>query len=204
MALAGVSLQELIQGGLAAVKRGTVVLLGDQTMKTGWQLGVVLVLFAVSGVVRADEAEAVAALKKMGATVIYTNGDPKKGVDTLFLPKGTDESLKQVAVLTKMRVLKLDAASKITDAGLKELTGLKQLRDPGLGSTQVTDAGLKQLTALKDLEKLNLNFTKVTDAGLKDLATLTKLELLGLSFTQVTKDGVKKLQESLPKCKIIH
>ena len=57
---------------------------------------------------------------------------------------------------------------------------------------------------MKDLEKLNLNFTKVSDAGLKDIATLTKLELLGLSFTQVTKDGVKKLQESLPKCKIIH
>jgi hypothetical protein len=33
----------------------------------------------------------------------------------------------------------------------------------------VTDAGLKELAGLKSLQALDLTFTKVTDAGLKEL-----------------------------------
>jgi Leucine Rich repeat len=175
------------------------------SMRTHWWRGAVLVVLALSGVARADEAEAVAALKKVGATVLYTDNDPKKPVRTIYLPgkKVTDESLKHLAAFSQLQILKLDAASKITDDGLKELASLKQLQDLGLGSTQVTDAGLKHLAGFKDLQKLNLNFTKVTDAGLKDLASFTKLEMLGLFATKVTDEGVKQLQEALPKCKIV-
>jgi len=38
-----------------------------------------------------------------------------------------------------------------------------------LGRTQVTDAGLKELAGLKQLTTLELRFTKVTVAGLKEL-----------------------------------
>jgi hypothetical protein len=38
-----------------------------------------------------------------------------------------------------------------------------------LNRTGVTDAGLKDLTALKELRSLNLFETKVTDAGVKEL-----------------------------------
>jgi hypothetical protein len=167
--------------------------------------GVVLLVLGTSGFVRADEAEAIAALKKVGATILHTDNDPKKPVRSVYIPgkKVKDDDLKHLAAFSQMQVLKLDAATNITDAGLKELASLKTLQDLGLGSTQVTDAGLKHLTGLKDLQKLNLNFTKVTDAGVQDLAGLSKLDTLGLSFTQVTADGAKKLQEALPKCKII-
>jgi internalin A len=173
-------------------------------MKMNWRHGAALVVLALSGVARADEAESVAALKKVGATILYTDNDSKKPVKSVYLPgkKVTDESLKYLAAFTQMQVLKLDAATKVTDAGLKELASLKQLQDLGLGSTQVTDAGLKHLAELKDLQKLNLNFTKVTDAGLKDVAAFTKLESLGLFGTQATPEGIKQLQDALPKCKI--
>ncbi len=62
--------------------------------------------------------------------------------------------------------------TKVTDAGLKELAGLKSLQALYLAGTQVTDAGLKELAGLKSLQILDLRGTKVTDAGLKELAGL--------------------------------
>src|SRR5262245_52036648 len=47
-----------------------------------------------------------------------------------------------------------------------------------LGSTKVTDAGLKELTPLKSLTKLTLSGTLVTDAGLKELKSLKSLATL--------------------------
>ena len=44
----------------------------------------------------------------------------------------------------------------MTDAGLKELAGLKSLQMLNLDSTKVTDAGLKELAGLKSLQTLNL------------------------------------------------
>ncbi len=44
----------------------------------------------------------------------------------------------------------------MTDAGLKELAGLKSLQLLYLAGTQVTDAGLKELAGLKSLQMLYL------------------------------------------------
>jgi hypothetical protein len=43
----------------------------------------------------------------------------------------------------------LSACYQVTDAGLKQLNGLKCLRTLDLGGTKVTDAGLKELSGLK-------------------------------------------------------
>ena len=68
--------------------------------------------------------------------------------------------------------------------------------------TQITDAGLKDMAKLQQLKKLNLNGTKITDAGLKDVAKLKKLESLRLDGTKVTKAGVAELKKALPQCDI--
>ena len=46
--------------------------------------------------------------------------------------------------------------AQVTDAGLKELAGLKSLQSLILNGTQVTDAGLKELAGLKSLQTLDL------------------------------------------------
>ena len=65
--------------------------------------------------------------------------------------------------------------TKMTDAGLKELAGLKSLQALYLAGTRVTDAGLKEVAGLKSLQTLDVRRTKVTDAGLKELAGLNSL-----------------------------
>src|SRR5713226_1401568 len=107
----------------------------------------------------------------------------------------TDAGLKDLAGLKSLQMLNLYYASRITDAGLKELAGLKNLQTLYLGFTKVTDAGLKELAGLKSLQSLYLGDTKVTDTGLKELAELKSLQLLKLSFAQVTDAGLKDLAE---------
>ncbi len=80
---------------------------------------------------------------------------------------------------------------KVTDAGLRELRGLKNLTGLDLGFTQVTDVGLKELKNLKNLTTLNLNFTQVTDEGLKELKDLKNLATLYLMGTKTTGRGLK-------------
>ena len=69
----------------------------------------------------------------------------------------------------------------------------------------ITDAGLKEVAKLQQLKVLSLSGAKhVTDTGLKEVAKLKQLDVLSLGNTQVTKAGVAELQKALPKCKISH
>ena len=83
--------------------------------------------------------------------------------------------------------------TSVSDAGLKELAGLKSLRALDLHFTQVTDAGLKEMANLKRLEALSLSLPGITDVGLKELAALKSLQLLDLDDTKATDAGVKEL-----------
>jgi internalin A len=86
---------------------------------------------------------------------------------------------------------------------LKDLAGLKSLRELDISSSRVTDAGLKELAKLKGLRRLNLRRTEVTDTGLKELAALQDLRTLGLAeMDNVTEAGVVALRKLLPNAKI--
>ncbi len=111
------------------------------------------------------------------------------GLDLLQV---TNAGLKELAGLKSLHTLNL-SSTKVTDVGLKELAGLKSLHTLNLSSTKVTDAGLKELAGLKSLHTLSLDNTKVTDAGLKELAGLKSLHTLNLSSTKVTDAGLKEL-----------
>jgi hypothetical protein len=83
--------------------------------------------------------------------------------------------------------------SRITDAGLKILTQLKNLQVLDLSSNRITDEGLIGLAGLKNLQLLDLSNTQITDVGLMRLAELKNLQSLDLRFTQVTDVGLKGL-----------
>jgi len=115
-------------------------------------------LAALAPAARADEAAAVEALQKLGAKVTRDDKQPGKPV---------------VAV-------NLADCRKVTDADLKGLKDLPDLRELNLGGTPVTDAGMKELKDLKNLRTLGLVATKATEAGLKELKGLTGLQTLYL------------------------
>lgn len=94
------------------------------------------------------------------------------------------------------------ARTKVTDAGLAALSGMKNLTELHLENTGITDAGVEHLKGLTSLEYLNLYNTKVTDAGAQKLAALSKLKALYLWQTGVTKAGVAQLKAKLPATQI--
>jgi hypothetical protein len=104
----------------------------------------------------------------------------------------TDAGLKELAGLKNLSFLDL-RSTKVTDAGLEHLARLKNLSHLSLSVTQVTDAGLKHLAGLKNLSFLDLGSTPVTSAGLEHLAGLKNLSYLVLNGTKVTDAGVKHL-----------
>ena len=106
--------------------------------------------------------------------------------------------------LEKVTRLILNGTKKVTDAGLKEVAKLKQLKGLYLEGTEITDAGLKEVVKLKHLNFIALNLTQITDAGLKGVAKLKQLRFVNLEDTKVTKAGVDQLIKVLPKCRITH
>lgn len=109
----------------------------------------------------------------------------------------TDEALVPIGKIAGLKELNLGDAA-VTNAGLKSLSGLKELMRLDLGWTKdVGDAGMPFLLKLKKLEVLGLGGTKVTDAGLPVLAALPALKELYLMGTPVTDRGL----DSLAGCK---
>ncbi len=155
--------------------------------------------------------EVIAAWKKAGAAYIpnafgepyflFTRRFPTEKLNVLPPPEVpfglgirnvTDAGLKELSGLTQLQSLSL-RYTEVTDLGLKELSGLKQLRSLSLRSTKVTDLGLKELASLTQLQALNLYHTQVTDAGMKELSGLKQLQSLSLGYTKVTDLGLKEL-----------
>jgi len=108
-----------------------------------------------------------------------------------------DSGLAPLAPLAD-KISSLDLArTKVTDAGLAGLAGMKNLTELHLENTGIGDAGLDHVKGLTGLEYLNLYGTKVTDTGLAKLNGLTKLKSLYLWQSTVTKNGVAALKKSL-------
>ncbi len=101
------------------------------------------------------------------------------------------------------KIVSLDLArTKVTDAGLAKIAGMKGLKELHLEGTGISDVGLDHLKGLAALEYLNLYNTKVTDAGLAKLAGLGSLKALYVWQSGVTKAGVAALKAKLPQAHV--
>jgi len=109
----------------------------------------------------------------------------------------TDSGLLRIGGLSKLEQLyRLPVSGgrpRITDAGIKNISGLNRLVSVDLADSRITDDGLAYLEGLDQLQNLNLAYTSVTDDGLKHLADLTQLRWLNLSGTQFSGTGLKHL-----------
>jgi hypothetical protein len=141
---------------------------------------VALLMTAASGV-RADEAAAVQAVEKLGGGIARDYKAPGQPVIGVTL-KGP----------------------QITDAVLKDLADLKDLRSLNLLQTQVTAEGMKELKRFKQLRRINFCGTRVTDAGLRELKECCRLEAVYLYGSRVTDAGLDDLSQARPDLRINH
>ena len=96
--------------------------------------------------------------------------------------------------MKKLEVLYLHG-TKVTDAGLKGLAGLK-LKELYVPNSVTTDVGLEHyLAATAPATQLNLAYWKIDDASLKRLKGMKHLEQLTLQKTGVTDEGLKQLAD---------
>ena len=113
----------------------------------------------------------------------------------------SDAGLRHLAGLKELRGVDL-SESRVTDAGLVNLQGLTKLESLNLNHTNITDAGLAHLEELSNLKKLYLENTRISDSGLYHLSRLAKLEDLLVASSRVTRDGAATLHRVLPRCRV--
>jgi hypothetical protein len=66
----------------------------------------------------------------------------------------------------------------------------------------VTDAGLRHLAQMRELRDLYLNGCSVTDDSLDHLKQLTNLRTLVVTGTRISAAGAQRLRAALPKCTV--
>jgi len=100
----------------------------------------------------------------------------------------TDTACATIATMRQLRSLNLKKTgfekTRISNAGLLKLSGLKALESLNLSGNAVTNDGLQNLGPLTRLRELELNLLPIDDAGLTHLARLKNLERLELIFTE--------------------
>ena len=112
-----------------------------------------------------------------------------------------DAELRNLAGMRSLRVLDL-TGTQVTDAGLVHLLGCDDLEVISLWDTHITDAGLALLGRLANLRHLGLGNTRVSDAGLRHLGELRRLRLVQLAGTAVEGPGLRHLH-GLPELETV-
>jgi len=88
---------------------------------------------------------------------------------------------------------------------MMEIKKLLKLRYLDASETKITDAGLKELKGLRSLETVYLIATDISDAGLRELKALPNLQTLNvLNAKKVTKAGVNEFEKACPKVSLVY
>lgn len=132
----------------------------------------------------------------------------------------TDAMLEKVSAATELESLDL-SGNRISDAGIKKLSGLGQLRYLSLERTAISNASAASIGKLRLLEELDVTSTAITDEWVQEVSSAQHLVAFWLAGTRVsdlsvpslmkmpalkqldvrkskiTKSGLKKLQQTV-------
>jgi hypothetical protein len=114
----------------------------------------------------------------------------------------TNAGLASIATMRNLQVLHLECTPAVTDEGLKALATVQKLRHLRLAG-QFTDRGLAYLAAAPSLKVMWLETPRATEQGLRSLAQIQSLERLTVPWLdQITDQGIGYLR-SMPKLKAL-
>lgn len=159
----------------------------------GWLLPMALALLAC-GCGRAVDRDA----RQVAEWVIETGGSLYVDQSTLQIRRKEDLPSGDFAIVR----IEL-SGTKVQDADLARLIGLRHLKYLGLHRTKITDKGIEYIVQIPSLEELELSFTQITDKGIQQLPMLSRLKKLYLSNTFCTPEGVESLRQRMPHCTIV-
>jgi len=155
--------------------------------------------------VTSEEAEAIAAIERLGGQV--KRDDRRHGSPVVEIALGgtrvADGDLAYLARFPELETVALFDSS-IGDEGLVRLKDCTELRTLYLGRTKISDEGLVHLGGLAKLKTLGLSDTQVTDAGLTPLKGLASLRSVNLHGARTTREGTRQLEESMPGLVVHH
>ena len=116
---------------------------------------------------------------------------PLKNLTSLGLGS-SQASGKGLKALSNLQKLYLES-SKITDDGMRDISGLPDLKELDLRGTPITDDMVTHLARLAKLRRLVLAQPRITDRGLEQLAGLKDFSSLELYQATVSGKGLKSL-----------
>ena len=108
--------------------------------------------------------------------------------------KFSDEWMPHVAKLTNLKTLRFTNNGKLTDAGMEQLAGLKNLEVFSFVGTQITGKAYARFEGFFKLIKVSHRGSSINDEGLKELCEhLPKLESISLAHAKFTDAGASNL-----------
>ena len=115
----------------------------------------------------------------------------------------TDEGVKSIARLKNLEglIIRNNCLYPLTDACMKDIASLPKLKRLDLQGNAITDKGLKLLKG-KKLEFLVLRTTKITDRGIDEIKDMTSLRYLDVVNTKVTNTSLRKLK-GIPELEVL-
>jgi beta-lactamase regulating signal transducer with metallopeptidase domain/Leucine-rich repeat (LRR) protein len=113
----------------------------------------------------------------------------------LTLAEVNNHSLELVVRLPRLRQLRLDGPSKLSDRGFAPLGKLTQMIDLSLPGAGLTDACLAHLAPLTATQFLDLSGSQVTGTGLAALARWKSLQTLTLAHSAFDDEGCRWLPQ---------
>lgn len=147
-----------------------------------------------------DDAEAVAALKKLGVELELNEKGNVHSADCTE-SEVNDKDLANLTGLHQIAVLEL-SGRPITDEGAKSLAGLSVLQELYLENAKVTDESLATIKALRNIEVLAMPKTQVKGPGLVHLVALSNLRVLNLTDCEIGDDALAPL-EKMPQVEVL-
>ncbi len=114
-------------------------------------------------------------------------------------------SLRKLRPLPQVERLAVFRSVSFADAELIETVRIfPNLKYIDLGCTKITDAAVKALAELNDLRQVNFTDDRITNKSLQFLARARKLEIVDISACDVSSQGIEKLMRDHRKLEITH
>ena len=108
--------------------------------------------------------------------------------------KFNDAWMPHIAKLTRLKTLRFTNNGKLTDAGMEQLAGLKDLESFSFVGTAITGRAYAKFEGFKKLVKVSHRGSSIDDEGLKELCDhLPNLESISLAHAKFTDVGAVHL-----------